>query len=86
LAFAARSPDLTVYANFANSLGEAANTTTLALDEVQKVVRASFPVVFGGRTCDVVPLTGLAAQLRIWKSNLQAISGWIAARNAIRRG
>ena len=85
LAFAARSPDLTVYANFANSLGEAANTTTLALDEVQKVVRASFPVVFGGRTCDVVPLTELAAKLRVWKSNLQAISGWIAARNAIIR-
>ena len=85
LAFAARSPDLTVYANFANSLGEAANTATLALDEVQKVVRASFPVVFGGRSCDLVPLTELAAKLRIWRSSLQAISGWVAARNAIIR-
>jgi hypothetical protein len=85
LAFAARSPDLTVYASFADSLGEVANNAILALDEVQKVVRASFPAVFGGRSCELVPLTELSDKLKIWRSSLQAISGWVAARNAIVR-
>jgi very-short-patch-repair endonuclease len=81
--FAARSPDLAVYTRSADSLREAANATATTLEELQKVVRASFPTLFDGKSSELIPLADLLERVRIWQSNLQAIGAWVTARNAL---
>ncbi|MGA8616434.1 MAG: DUF3320 domain-containing protein [Xanthobacteraceae bacterium] len=83
LTLAARSSDVAVYSNFADLLEEAAKSATLALDEVQDVVRADVTVMFGGRSLDFLPLAELLARLTLWRSNLQTINVWVSARSAI---
>src|SRR5262249_3722504 len=83
LTLAARSQNLRMFSDFADSLETAANMARDVFDELQKEVRADIQSIFGIADYDRVPITQLTRCLSIWIKHSSLINDWVAARDAL---
>jgi very-short-patch-repair endonuclease len=83
LTLAARTQNLRVFSDFADSLEGAANTASHAFDELQKEVRADIQGIFGTADYDRVPIAQLINCVSIWIKNSSLINDWVVARDAL---
>src|SRR5262249_19981013 len=83
VSLAARSQDLRVFSDFADSLEAAANMSRHARDELQKEIQADIRGIFGRPDYDRVPITQLVNCVSIWIKNSGLINDWVIARDAL---
>jgi very-short-patch-repair endonuclease len=83
IVLAARSADISAYADYANSLEHSARDSDAALQQVCHVVEPEFGVAFGIEKSERIPLEALLAKLSVWRTRIGAANDCVAARRAL---
>jgi very-short-patch-repair endonuclease len=84
LTIAARTQkDLHVFSAFAGKLEAASKTARMALNDLQKIVRADFRPISGHESHEYVPISDLSRRISTWRENVDAINDWVSARKLL---
>jgi very-short-patch-repair endonuclease len=75
--------DLGMFSAFADKIAATSKATRLALDELQKHVRANIQVVFGCEDYDHIPIVELSSRISSWRETVDAINDWVSVRNSL---
>jgi very-short-patch-repair endonuclease len=85
IVLAARSADLSAYADYASGLESAAREADATLQQVLRAVEPDSGKVFGLEEPRQIPLEKLLAKLTTWHAQIAAANDWVAAREALER-
>ncbi len=80
---AARSADLSAYADYASGLERAARDSDSAFQQVCRTVEPDFTAAFGAEEPRRIPLEALLTKLTAWRTQIGAANDWVAAREAL---
>ena len=80
---AARSPDLSAYADYVSGLERAATESNTAFQRVCRAVEPDLRDAFGTEGPQDIPLELLLAKLSAWRTQIGAANDWVAARGAL---
>jgi very-short-patch-repair endonuclease len=80
---AARSADLSAYANYASGLERAAQDSDGAFQQVCRAIEPDFCDASGAEGPRQIPLEKLLAKLTTWRTQIGAANDWVAAREAL---
>jgi very-short-patch-repair endonuclease len=83
ITLAARSNDLSAYAEYANGLERATRESETAFQEACRAVAPDFVVTFGTADPQWVPLEAIRDKLASWRSQIGVANDWVATRDAL---
>ena len=80
---AARSADLSAYADYVSGLESAATESNAAFQQVCRAVKPDLREAFRTEAPQDIPLESLLSKLSAWRTQIGATNDWVAARGAL---
>ena len=82
---AAKTSNLSAFADYANSLERATQDFETALQHVCCTIKPDLRVVFGTDDHQLIPLNDVLGKLKAWRTQIGLVNDWVTAREALEK-